>query len=83
MGTTPLLSLAFNLEECHHGNAWGANSYRFENIVKGIKNSKLRHSLKALSVYWCEIGKEKAQQILDSHGLNSITANEDYCYPME
>jgi hypothetical protein len=61
----------------YHGNAWGANSYRFENIVKGIKNSKLRHSLKALSVCDCEIGKEKAQQILNSHGLNSITANED------
>jgi hypothetical protein len=62
---------------CNHShNSWGTKSYRFENIVKGIKNCELKNSLTQIDVYYCQIGKSKAQEILNKHGLNGITAVE-------
>jgi hypothetical protein len=62
---------------------WSSKTHRFENIVFGIKNSFLKYSLKSISVHKCGIGKSKAQEILNFHGLDSIIANEDQCIPMK
>ena len=50
---------------------WSKHPERFENVVKGIKNSSLKDSLKTVVVHsntYC-IGSAKAREILDKHGL--------------
>jgi hypothetical protein len=70
--------------QCGHKykNNWDTHNYRFENIVKGIKKSQLKDSLSKIDVHSTYIRKSIAQEILNQHGLNGITAIEEDPEPM-
>jgi hypothetical protein len=51
---------------------WEENPLRFENIVKGIKQSGLKNSLKQIDIYQCGISKDKAQEVLNSYGFKNV-----------
>ena len=52
---------------------WKAHPMRFENLVVSISKSQgLKNSLKTLSIYDCEITREKAQEVLNKYNLKSV-----------
>ena len=52
---------------------WKSHPMRFENLVASIAKSQgLKHSLKKLYISYCEITKEKAQEVLNKYNLKSV-----------
>jgi hypothetical protein len=45
---------------------------KFENIVKAIKQSGLKDSLEQIDISLCGIGKENAQEVLNSYGFMDV-----------
>jgi hypothetical protein len=57
-------------------NHWNDHPERFENIVLGIKNCNLKHSLTEIDLFNSGISLETAQILLEKHGLGHIKAVE-------
>ena len=52
---------------------WKAHPMRFESLVASIARSqRLKDSLKTLKIPFCEITKEKAQEVLSKYNLKSV-----------
>ena len=53
---------------------WSQNPNRLENLIAAIaKCEPLTKSLKRLYIQYCDIAKEKAQEILNKYKLNGVT----------
>jgi hypothetical protein len=48
------------------------NHKKFENFVKGIKQSGLKDGLKQIDIGYSRVGKAKAQEVLDSYGFKNV-----------
>ena len=65
--------LSFNSSGGSSYSNWKATPMRFDNLVASIAKSQgLKNSLKKLYIGYCEITKEKAQQVLNKYNLKLV-----------
>ena len=60
---------------------WTDRADRFSRVAKAVKESSLSQSLKTIVVWKTSdcLGKEKAREVLDQHGLTHVQV-EEKCY---
>ena len=75
--TYTMSSLSFSGCGTIQDNKWENNENRFINLMKGIANSGLKHSLATIDIRQCGVSNERVQAIMQENEISSIQTIKD------